>query len=121
MTPASSSSAPTALPACSTDSASVSAMPWASLFNELNPHGANSTTPSGYSPLRLVYEIPASVLRTAKNVITVELYTDADLDAASTINVRLEGTMETATTSGWSYSPTRQRITELNRSTFEGK
>ena len=30
-----------------TDNASVSAIPAASLFKELKPHGANSTTPSG--------------------------------------------------------------------------
>jgi hypothetical protein len=69
------------------------------------PGGANTATisspGSSYSPLRLIYEIPATILRATKNVITVELYTDADRDSASTINVRLEGQMETENRTGW--------------------
>ena len=67
--------------------------------------GSNTPTSSApgsdYSPLRLVYEIPASILKTTKNVIAVELYTDADTDAASSINVRLEGQMQTENRTGW--------------------
>lgn len=69
------------------------------------PNGNNtpvaSAPGSDYSPLRLVYEIPAAILRNTKNVISVELYTDADMDAASSINVRLEGQMQTENRTGW--------------------
>jgi len=69
------------------------------------PNGDNTPTASApgsnYSPLRLVYEIPAAILKNMDNVISVELYTDADKDAASSINVRLEGQMQTENRTGW--------------------
>ena len=69
------------------------------------PNGDNTPTASSpgsdYFPLRLVYEIPAAILKTSKNVIALELYTDADTDAASSINVRLEGQMQTENRTGW--------------------
>ena len=69
------------------------------------PNGDNTRTASSpgsdYFPLRLVYEIPSAILKTSKNVIALELYTDADTDAASSINVRLEGQMQTENRTGW--------------------
>ncbi|MEN9632667.1 MAG: hypothetical protein RL077_1071 [Verrucomicrobiota bacterium] len=68
------------------------------------PSGDNTPTmtpSSEFSPLRLVYEIPAAILKTNQNVISLELYTDADKGAASTINVRLEGQMISENRSGW--------------------
>ena len=69
------------------------------------PSGDNtppaSSPGSDYAPLRLVYEIPAALLKTTKNVLSLELYTDADKDAASSINVRLEGQMQTESRTGW--------------------
>ena len=69
------------------------------------PNGDNTPTASApgldYTPLRLVYEIPAAILKTTKNVIAVELYTDADMDATSSINVSLEGQMQTENRTGW--------------------
>lgn len=72
----------------------------------INRPGGDNTPPasapgSDYSPLRLVYEIPAALLKTSKNVLSLELYTDADNDAASSINVRLEGQMQTDSRAGW--------------------
>ncbi len=54
-----------------------------------------------FSPLPQLYELPPSLLRAKGNVVTVELYTDADLDVGSVINLRIEGLAETVNTSGW--------------------
>ncbi len=54
-----------------------------------------------FSPLPRLYELPSSLLRTTGNVVTVELYTDADLDVGSIVNVRIEGLAETVNLSGW--------------------
>jgi hypothetical protein len=71
--------------------------------------GTNTATVSSpgsdYSPLPLIYEIPATILRPSNNVITIELYTDSDLDVSSQVNVRIEGSVETVNLAGWLAIP----------------
>ena len=62
---------------------------------------AVTATPTGFSPLPLLFEVSAALLRTTGNVLSLELYTDADLGVGSSVDARLEGLMETFTTSSW--------------------
>ena len=71
------------------------------VINRTGNTPTSSTPGSGYSPLRLVYEVPAQLLKVGRNVISLELYSDSDVNAASMINARLEGTLMTPTTTGW--------------------
>ena len=71
------------------------------VVNRPSGNTPNVSAPSGYTTLRLVYEIPAQILKIGRNVVTLELYSDADINAASTVNVRIEGTQMTPTTNGW--------------------
>ena len=66
----------------------------------------SSSPGSEYTPLLpYLFEVPATLLRSSNNVVSVELYTDADLNASSQINVRLEGAVETVNLAGWLTIP----------------
>ena len=76
-----------------------------SLVAVVNRDAARNTavtpTPTGFSPLPLLFEVSAALLRTTGNVLSLELYTDADLGVGSSVDARLEGLNETFTTSSW--------------------
>jgi hypothetical protein len=61
-----------------------------------------------YSPLPLLYEVPAEVIQQGANVITLELYTSADAGYASTVNARLEGALEVENIAAWIALPVGQ-------------
>ena len=86
-------------------------------------NSVTTAAPVGASPLPLVYEVPAALLRTTGNVFSVELYTGSDALVSSLINVRLEGLVETFDTSKWlaiSASPTETAST-LTSGSIVGK
>ncbi len=70
-----------------------------------NDSPTSSSPGSDFTPLPLLYELPASLLRNTANVVTVELYSDSDLDVSSQINVRIEGSVESVNLSGWLAVP----------------
>ncbi len=61
-----------------------------------------ASTPA-FNPLSLVFQIPATVLipGAANNVLTVELYTTADVGAQSAIDVRVEGSSQVVNLTNW--------------------
>ncbi len=69
------------------------------------PGNANTTETSApnntFTPLPHVYEISPSALVAGENVMTIELYSDADPGSTLFANARLEGTVETADITSW--------------------
>jgi hypothetical protein len=80
------------------------------LIAVINRAAGTNTSPvsspgNDYSPLPLIYELPPTLLRSTANVVSVELYTESDLDVASQINVRIEGSVESVNLAGWLAVP----------------
>jgi hypothetical protein len=77
-----------------------------SLVAVVNRDPARNSTPSpspgnGFSPLPLLVEVPAALLRTTGNVLALELYTDSDQGVGSSVNAKLEGLVASFDTSQW--------------------
>ncbi len=81
-----------------------------------------SSPGADFFPLANLYEVPATLLRATNNVVTVELYTDADPDVSSQINVRLEGSVETVNLAGWiAVPPAPNEIAGQTSGSIRGK
>ena len=76
-----------------------------SLVAVVNRDPARNSTPSpsptGFSPLPFLVEVPAALLRTSGNVLALELYTDSDVGVGSIVNAKLEGLVASFDTSQW--------------------
>ena len=76
-----------------------------SLVAVVNRDPARNSTPSpsptGFSPLPFLVEVPAALLRTSGNVLALELYTDSDVGVGTIVNAKLEGLVATFDTSQW--------------------
>lgn len=72
------------------------------VWNVPNRENSVATTPPGdINSLERVFRIMPEAIVAGDNTVTVELYTLSDVNSQSTINLRLEGRIETVDLSGW--------------------
>lgn len=69
----------------------------AGMTNSVTTSAPNAT----FSPLNLVYELSPTAMINGENVVTIELYSDADPGSLVYANARIEGTVETEHIDSW--------------------